>query len=89
MTVEHLDRAPAMDEKETLHHYLRVGRYALPDKLDGVSEYDIRRPLTPTCCVWSSMFQAWSWATFGEVFGRPSGRHLPWYDDDASPAAGR
>nr|WP_308292966.1 hypothetical protein [Pseudarthrobacter sp. R1] len=37
-----------MDEKERLHHYLRVRRDNLLGKLDGLSEYDIRRPLTPT-----------------------------------------
>jgi Protein of unknown function (DUF664) len=37
-----------MDEKETLHHYLRVRRDNLLGKLAGLSEYDVRRPLTPT-----------------------------------------
>ncbi len=34
-----------MDEEETLHHYLRVRRDHLLGKLDGLSEYDVRRPL--------------------------------------------
>ena len=37
-----------MDEKETLHWYLRVQRDALASKLDGVSEYDARCPHVPT-----------------------------------------
>ena len=37
-----------MDEKETLHRYLRVRRDNLLGKLDGLREYDVRRPLTPT-----------------------------------------
>ena len=37
-----------MTEKETLHWYLRVQRDALASKLDGVSEYDARRPQVPT-----------------------------------------
>ncbi len=36
------------DPKADLHHYLQAGREALLWKLDGLSEYDIRRPLTPT-----------------------------------------
>lgn len=34
--------------KEHLHDHLRWIREALVWKLDGLSEYDIRRPLTPT-----------------------------------------
>jgi len=36
------------DPKATLHEYLRDARTALLWKLDGASEYDVRRPLTPT-----------------------------------------
>lgn len=36
------------DLKEQLRHYLQVGRDALLWKLDGLGEYDLRRPLTPT-----------------------------------------
>ena len=37
-----------MDLKTTLHGYLRSQRRALVSKLDGLDEYDVRRPLTPT-----------------------------------------
>ena len=37
-----------IDAKDTLYRYLRQARDALLWKLDGVSEYDVRRPLTPT-----------------------------------------
>ena len=37
-----------MDEKESLQDYLRVRRDNLLGKLDGLSEFGIRRPLTPT-----------------------------------------
>lgn len=59
-------------------------------KLDGLSEYDIRRPLTPTgtnllgLVKHLSMVEAWY---FGETFGRPCPEHLPWWDDDADPTA--
>jgi Protein of unknown function (DUF664) len=36
------------DIKEQLHLYLRGARETLVWKLDGLSEYDMRRPLTPT-----------------------------------------
>ncbi|WP_067126411.1 DinB family protein [Microtetraspora malaysiensis] len=36
------------DLKADLHRYLQEAREALLWKLDGLSEYDIRRPLTPT-----------------------------------------
>ena len=36
------------DAKATLHRYLRAARESLLWKLDGLSEYDVRRPLTPT-----------------------------------------
>ena len=81
---------PALDEKETLHHYLRVRRDHLLGKLDGLSEYDVRRPLTPTGTNLLGLVKHVSsvgLGYFGEVFGRPSGRHLPWYDDDAGPDA--
>jgi hypothetical protein len=36
------------DYKADLRRYLQRGRDALLWKLDGLSEYDIRRPLVPT-----------------------------------------
>jgi hypothetical protein len=36
------------DEKQTLHRFLQYARGALLWKLDGLSDYDIRRPMTPT-----------------------------------------
>jgi hypothetical protein len=36
------------DAKAGLHSYLRSAREAVLWKIDGLSEYDIRRPLTPT-----------------------------------------
>jgi uncharacterized damage-inducible protein DinB len=79
-----------MDEKETLHRYLSVRRDNLLGKLDGLSEYDIRRPLTPTGTNLLGLVKhlaSVELGYFGEVFGRPSGVPLPWYDDDAKPDA--
>lgn len=36
------------DPKADLHRYPQDGREALLWKLDGLSEYDIRRPMVPT-----------------------------------------
>ena len=36
------------EEKSDLHRYLKNAREAVVWKLDGLSEYDARRPLTPT-----------------------------------------
>ena len=36
------------DEKADLHRYLRIAREALLWKLEGLSDHDVRRPLTPT-----------------------------------------
>lgn len=79
-----------MDEKDTQHRYLRVRRDYLVGKLDGLSEYDVHRPLTPTGINLLGLVEhvaSTELGYFGEVFGRPSGQHLPWFDDDASPDA--
>ncbi|KSU74037.1 Protein of unknown function [Pseudarthrobacter enclensis] len=79
-----------MDGKETLHRYLRIRRDNLLGKLDGLNEYDMRRPLTPTGTNLLGLVKHVASVEldyFGAVFGRPSGRHLPWLDDDARPDA--
>ncbi|MGW7528342.1 DinB family protein [Streptomyces sp. NPDC054783] len=70
--------------KEYLHSDLREIREAMLWKLDGLCEYDIRRPLTSTgtnllglvkhLSVWESRY-------FGEVFDRPFPEPLPRWDD--------
>jgi hypothetical protein len=61
------------DAKKQLHLYLRGARETLVWKLDGLSEYDMRRPLTPTGTNLLGLVKH-STAThlgyFGEVFGR-------------------
>jgi hypothetical protein len=79
-----------MDDKATLQRYLRTKGDDLLGKLDGLSEYNARRPLTPTGTNLLGLVKhvaSVELGYFGEVFGRPSGRHLPWYDDGASPDA--
>ncbi len=36
------------DEKQALHRFLRYARGALLWKLEGLSDYDVRRPMTPS-----------------------------------------
>ena len=38
----------ASDPKADLHRYLQDAREALLWKLDGLTEYDVRRPMVPT-----------------------------------------
>jgi uncharacterized damage-inducible protein DinB len=79
-----------MNEKATLHRYLRVRRADLLGKLDGLSEYDSRRPLTATGTNLLGLVKhvaSVELGYFGEVFGRPSGLELPWLADDAEPDA--
>ncbi len=78
------------DQKATLLRYLRHGRKGLLAKLDGLSEYDVRRPLTPTGTNLLGLVKhvaSVELGYFGEVFGRPADRALPWFDDDAEPDA--
>jgi uncharacterized damage-inducible protein DinB len=79
-----------VEPKEMLHEYLREVRGALVWKLDGLSEYEIRRPLTPTGTNLLGLVKHLSIVEaryFGETFGRPFPEHLPWWDDDAEPNA--
>ncbi|MCV2490564.1 DinB family protein [Geodermatophilus sp. YIM 151500] len=78
------------DEKTTLHAYLRRLRADLLGKLDGLDEYDVRRPMTATGTNLLGLVKhvaSVELGYLGEVFGRPSGRSLPWFADDAEPDA--
>jgi uncharacterized damage-inducible protein DinB len=79
-----------VDPKLTLHNYLRSVREAMLWKLEGLSEYDVRRPLTPTGTNLLGLVKHLTIVEagyFGDTFGRPFGQHLPWWDDDAEPEA--
>jgi hypothetical protein len=74
------------DAKSSLHSHLRSVREAMLSKLEGLSEYDIRRPLTPTGTNLLGLIKHLSIVEaryFGESFGRPFPEHLPWWDEDA------
>ena len=58
--------------------------------LDGLDEYDVRRPMTPTGTNLLGLVKHVASVEldyFGVVFGRPSGGALPWLADDAEPEA--
>lgn len=77
--------------KADLLRYLQAGRDALLWKLDGLSEYDVRRPLTPTGTNLLGLVKhvaSVELGYFGDTFGRPFFDKEPppsWYSDDAEP----
>jgi uncharacterized damage-inducible protein DinB len=82
-----------VDEKQILQEYLQRLREVLLWKLDGLSDYDIRRPMTPTgtnllglvkhCAGVESQY-------FGSVVGRPfpGENDLDWHEDDDAELSG-
>ena len=74
--------------KTYLHSRLKNVREVLIWKLDGLSEYDARRPLTATGTNLLGLVKhaaTWEARYFGEVFGRPYPEALPpWQDSDGS-----
>ncbi|MFF4818930.1 DinB family protein [Kitasatospora sp. NPDC001309] len=72
--------------KDNLHARLRRDREALLWKLDGLSEYNARRPLTATGTNLLGLVKHVATVEaryFGEVFDRPSPEPLPrWQDSD-------
>ncbi|MFF4031223.1 DinB family protein [Streptomyces sviceus] len=73
--------------KDNLHGRLRRDREALLWKLDGLSEYDARRPLTATGTNLLGLVKHVAHVEaryFGEVFDRPSPEPLPRWQDHSS-----
>ncbi|KUM82416.1 MULTISPECIES: DinB family protein [Streptomyces] len=79
--------------KADLLRYLQEARDALLWKLDGLSEYDVRRPLTPTGTNLLGLVKHVAGVElgyFGDTFGRPFFEERPpawWYTEDAEPNA--
>src|ERR1700722_352191 len=81
------------EEKQTLHRYLQNAREVLLWKLEGLSDYDIRRPMTPTGTNLLGIVKHCAGVEcgyFGEVVDRPfSGQDdLNWGDDDDAELSG-
>ncbi|UYM06825.1 DinB family protein [Solicola gregarius] len=73
------------DPKDVLHRYLQTARDVMLWKLDGVSEYDVRRPLTPTGTNLLGLVKHLTGVEagyLGVTFDRPF-ELLPWLTDDA------
>lgn len=73
--------------KAYLHDDLRSAREVLVWKLDGLSEYDARRPLTGTGTNLLGLVKHvayWSARYFGEVFDRPFPDPIARWDDPAA-----
>ncbi|MEV0648169.1 DinB family protein [Phytomonospora sp. NPDC050363] len=74
--------------KNYLHDDLREMREVLVWKLDGLSEYDVRRPLTATGTNLLGMVKHYAYSSaryFGEVFDRPFPEDaVPRWDDETA-----
>jgi uncharacterized damage-inducible protein DinB len=78
------------DPKADLRRYLQSARDALLWKLEGLSEYDVRRPLVPTGTNLLGLVKhvaSVEAGYFGATFGRPFDEPLPWLDEGAEPNA--
>ncbi|MFD4504831.1 DinB family protein [Streptomyces sp. NPDC058457] len=79
--------------KADLLRYLQEARDALVWKLDGLSEYDVRRPLTPTGTNLLGLVKHVAGVElgyFGDTFGRPFFEAEPpswWYTEESEPNA--
>lgn len=72
-------------DKDVLRRYLTGVREALVWKLEGLSPYDMRRPLTPTGTNLLGLVKHVAGVGagyFGFVFERPFPEHLAWADDE-------
>jgi uncharacterized damage-inducible protein DinB len=78
------------EPKAHLHRYLQSGRDALLWKLEGLGEYDVRRPMTPTGTNLLGLLKHLAYVEmgyFGPTFGRPVPEVEPWLTDDVEPNA--
>jgi uncharacterized damage-inducible protein DinB len=73
--------------KADLQRDLQSGRDAVLWKLEGLSEYDLRRPMTPTGTNLLGLVKHLAYVElgyFGAVFGRAVPAAQAWIDDDGS-----
>ena len=78
------DHSADSAEKALLHQYLRSAREAIVWKLEGLSEYDQRRPLVPTGTNLLGLVKHLSGVEagyFGLTFDRPFPERLAWVRD--------
>ncbi|WP_433802374.1 DinB family protein [Actinomycetospora sp. CA-084318] len=76
--------------KTTLQRYLTRARDAVVWKLEGLGEYDVRRPLTPTGTNLLGLVKHLAIVEsgyLGEVFGRPFADTVGWFEAHPEPEA--
>jgi uncharacterized damage-inducible protein DinB len=76
-------------KSDLIEHLGRLNQDVL-QKLDGLSEHNLRRPMTPTATNLLGLVKhlaSVEFGYFGDTFGRPSDEPLPWFEDDAEPDA--
>jgi hypothetical protein len=81
---------PEHDDKAVLHRYLQLAREALLWKMDGLSDYDVRRPLVPTGTNLLGLVKHVASVEFGylgQAFARPADEPLPWFEEGAEANA--
>ena len=79
-----------MDPKAVLQRYLQTAREALLWKLDGLPEYAVRRPMTPTGTNLLGLVKhvaSVEAGYLGDCFGRPFPEPLPWFEEGAEDNA--
>src|SRR5215467_3748734 len=72
------------DVKAEMHRYLRESRERLLSRLDGLREYELRRPMTPTGTNLLGLgkhLAGLEYAYLGESFDRPAPETLTWVAD--------
>ncbi|MFL6022535.1 MAG: DinB family protein [Marmoricola sp.] len=72
------------DLKAELHEKLRVTRAVMVAKLEGLSEYDVRRPVTASGTNLLGLVKhlvGCEQVYLGDSFGRPTPFTLPWVED--------
>ncbi len=72
------------DVKEELHRKLQASRAGLLSRLDGLSEYDRRRPMTPSGTNLLGLVKhlaGLEYGYLGESFSRPAPESLAWIED--------
>jgi Protein of unknown function (DUF664) len=74
------------DVKAELHHKLQEARAGVLSKLEGLSEYDMRRPMTGTGTSLLGLVKhlaGLEYGYLGDSFGRPAPEAMSWIEDDS------
>ncbi|WP_378738553.1 DinB family protein [Nocardia brasiliensis] len=69
-----------------LHRYLQQGRDSVLSSLEGLGEYDIRRPVTPSATNLLGLVKhlvGIELGYLGDCVGRPAPVRLPWVEDES------